>query len=518
MDPLWRSLADLPEELIELTLRSITCQSSLAAAALTSRQLHRIAQPILIESVSIFVSPNRKILKQYDNRRRFQQALMEQPDLASSVKTLKLFRFDAKVSYRQETPENNGRFFMGELNSLIPVLLSSLPHLEVLDASEYLQHRLSHSPIMWAIDLWLKTSYENYTPIFTEYLSLAPPPVRFTRLKVLDVSMVYYCSNSYFVPLFRLPNLEHLGLHHLTIRDDDWVVDRCWRAIEDCPIKSLSLTNLHIISWTNLHIIPRPNDDRNLLHTMATILKHLQTLDITAVDRGHATLALNAFKQRIPQLQTLEAYRNIDHPPEQRGIVLEDQDEQDLDDKDADDADADDEGTDDEDLDNQDLINRLADEWRNDWLFPALASAPALKVLRLDVTDLHIPVSLKEVPGPLDWNTSMPNLAAYYRNEVYAYASEGAFEDCWNRMQIPLSPAVEEVYLHLRATDMRRYGIGLLHALTQLGLDLPASAPKLRRVGMVVRENNEERDTGAVWREMAGLFRGKGAVFWRVGA
>jgi hypothetical protein len=499
MDPLRRSLAHLPEELIELTLRYITCQSSLAAAALTSRQLHRIAQPILIESVSIFVSPNRRVLKQYDNRRRFQQALIDQPDLASSVKTLKLFRFDVKVSDRQETPENNGLFFMGELNSLILVLLSSLPRLEVLDASEYLQHTLGHNPIMWAIDLWLKTSCANYTPVFPDYLSLAVPPVRFTWLKVLDVSIVYYYSDRYFVPLFRLPNLEHLGLHHLTIRDEDWVVDRGWRAIEDCPIKSLSLTSLHIKSWPDLDIIPRPTDDRSLLHLMATILKRLQTLDITAVDRGHATLALKAFRQRIPQLQTLEAYRNINHAPEQWGIDLEDPDEQDLDDE-------------------EDLMNRLADEWRNDWLFPALDSAPALNVLRFDVTDLHIPVSLKGFPGPLDWNTSMPNLAAYYRDEVYAYASEATFDDCWNRVQIPLSPAVEEVYLHLQATDMRRYGIGLLHALTQLGLDLPASAPKLRRVEMVVKENNGERDTGVVWREFAGLFRGKGVVLWRVGA
>lgn len=112
----------------------------------------------------------------------------------------------------------------------------------------------------------------------------------------------------------------------------------------------------------------------------------------------------------------------------------------------------------------------------------------------------------------------MLGLTTYYRDEVFAYASEGAFEDCWNRVQMPLPPAVEEVYLHLRATDMRRYGIGLLHALTQLGLDLPACAPKLRRVGMVVKENNEERDTGVVWREMAGLFRGKGVALWRAGA
>ena len=84
-------------------------------------------------------------------------------------------------------------------------------------------------------------------------------------------------------------------------------------------------------------------------------------------------------------------------------------------------------------------------------------------------------------------------------------------------MQIPLSPAVEELYLHLRATDMRRFGIGLLYALTQLGLDLPTCAPRLRQVGMVIKENNSGQDTGVVWREMAGLFRGKGVVLWQVG-
>lgn len=151
-------------------------------------------------------------------------------------------------------------------------------------------------------------------------------------------------------------------------------------------------------------------------------------------------------------------------------------------------------------------------------MFTALDSAPALRVLRLDVTDLHTPASLKDVPGPLDWSASIPNLTNYYRDEVFAYASDGASDDCWNRVQIPLSPAVEEVYLHLRATDMRRFGIGLLHALTQLGLDLPASAPRLRRVGMVVKENIGEKDTGVVWREVAGFFRAKGVVLWRVGA
>jgi hypothetical protein len=274
--------------------------------------------------------------------------------------------------------------------------------------------------------------------------------------------------------------------------------DDSWLTIKDRTIKTLSLTNLDVEMW--------PDGATNLLLTMATILKHLQTLDITAVNRGHATLALSAFKQRIPQLQTLEAYQNIEDPPERRRETFEYKDDDEDEDEDEQDEYA------------QDLANRLADEWRNDWMFIALDSAPALRVLRLDVTDLHTPASLKDVPGPLDWSASMPNLTNYYRDEVFAYASDGASDDCWNRVQIPLSPAVEEVYLHLRATDMRRFGIGLLHALTQLGLDLPASAPRLRRVGMVVKENIGEKDTGVVWREVAGFFRAKGVVLWRVGA
>lgn len=498
IDPLRRSLADLPEELIELIFQSTTSQSSLAAAALTSRQLHRIAQPILIKSVSIFVSSGGEFLKQLDNRRRFQQALMEQPDLASSVKTLKLFHFD---------PENNGLNFFQEFASSIAELLSSLPHPEVLDVPECLEYDPTPSPIIGTIDLWAYKFSEHYTPIFDWTHFTTPPPACFTWLKVLHVCIIP-SFEGHLDPLFRLPNLEHLALHRLSIYDE--TISGNWSTIQDCPIKSLSLTKLHLDSW--------PDDNGNLLSTIATVLKHLQTLNITAVlGRGHASVALLAFKQRIPQLSTLEAYRNMEHVPEPRKLLLED-DQVHFQDQDLDDEDTVNGDLDDQDYYDQDLVNRLADEWRNDWLFSALISAPALKVLRFDVTDLHTPVSLKDVPGPLDWNTSMPNLAAYYRDEVFAYASEGAFEDCWNRVQIPLSPAAEEVYLHLRATDMRRYGIGLLHALTQLGRDLPASAPKLRRVGMVVKENNGERDTAVVWREMAGLFRGKGVVLWRVGA
>jgi len=120
VDPLRRSLANLPEELIEHILQSITCQSSLTAAALTSRQLHRIAQPILNESVSIFVSRNGKPLKQYDNRRRFQQALMEQSDLASSVKTLKLFRKDAEVDQLSMDLGDDDCCILGDVASSIP--------------------------------------------------------------------------------------------------------------------------------------------------------------------------------------------------------------------------------------------------------------------------------------------------------------------------------------------------------------------------------------------------------------
>lgn len=488
-NPLWRSLADLPEELIELTLRSITCQSSLAAAALTSRQLYRIAQPILIGLVSIFASDDGKPLEQYDNRRRFQQALMDQPDLASSVKTLKLFRFDVEDA-RMEAYENNGGYILQEVASSIPALLNSLPHLEVLDASEYLERCLCQSPIIPTIDLWLHTFCQNYMSMFGRPLVSIPPPVCFTRLKVLHVSVILYSEWNLY-PLFRLPNLEHLGLHRLTVWEDfDGRADWLRVTSEDCPIKTLSLTNLRLESW--------PEEDSNLLYAIADVLKHLQTLNITTVNRGHATLALKAFKQRIPQLQTIEAYQNIKDPSELRRIEFENELERDFHER--------------------HLANLLADEWRNDWLFSALASAPTLKVLHLNVTDLHTPVSLKDVPGPLDWRASMPNLANYYRDEVFAYASEGDFEDCWNRIQIPLSPAVEEVYLHLRATDMRRYGIGLLHALTQLGLNLPAGAPRLRRVGMVVKENNGERDMEVVWREMAGLLRRKGVVLWRIGA
>lgn len=489
-NPPRRSLADLPEELIELTLRSITCQSSLAAAALTSRQLYRIAQPILTESVSIFASDDDKPLAQYDNRRRFQQALMDQPDLASSVKTLKLFRFGAEIATMGAFANGGFHMWPQEVASSIPALLNSLPHLEVLDASEYLERSLRRCPIILTIDLWLYKFCQNYMPMFGWPLVSTPPPVCFTRLKVLHVSVILYSEWDLY-PLFRLPNLEHLGLHRLTIWDDfDGRVDWQWVSSEDCPIKTLSLTNLHLEMW--------PEDDNNQLYTIAGVLKHLQTLNITAVNRGHATLALNAFEQRIPQLQTLEAYQNIKDPPELRRIEHETEFERNFHER--------------------HLANLLTDEWRNDWLFSALASAPTLKVLHLDVADLHTPASLKDVPGPVDWSASMPALTTYYRDEVYAYASEGDFEDCSNRIQIPLSPAVEEVYLHLRATDMRRYGIGLLHALTQLGLDLPAAAPRLRRVGMVVKENNEERDTEIVWSEMGELFRQKGVVLWRVGA
>lgn len=496
VDPLRRSLANLPEELIEHILQSITCQSSLTAAALTSRQLHRITQPILNESVSIFVSRNGKPLKQYDNRRRFQQALMEQSDLASSVKTLKLFRKDAEVDQLLMDLGDNYCCILGDVASSIPGLLSSLEHLEVLDASEYFEHEFNHSPIMQSIDLWANTACGNYTPMFDWHRLPIDPPLCFFRLKVLHVSPILNCEGDLDL-LFRLPNLEYLGLHRLSLLEYD-STDDSWLTIKDRTIKTLSLTNLDVEMW--------PDDATNLLLTMSTILKHLQTLNITAVNHGHATLALSAFKQRIPQLQTLEAYQNIEDPPERRRETFEYKDDDEDEDEDEQDEYA------------QDLANRLADEWRNDWMFTALDSAPALRVLRLDVTDLHTPASLKDVPGPLDWSASIPNLTNYYRDEVFAYASDGASDDCWNRVQIPLSPAVEEVYLHLRATDMRRFGIGLLHALTQLGLDLPASAPRLRRVGMVVKENIGEKDTGVVWREVAGFFRAKGVVLWRVGA
>lgn len=490
MKPLRRSLADLPEELIELILQSITCQSSLAAAALTSRQLHRIAQPILIESVSIVVSADGELSGHHDNRRRFRKALMEQPDLASSVKTLKLFQFDPDDPAAEDS-RHNGCLYLQDLANIIAPLLNSLPNLEVLDVSECLEHDIIPGSILGVIDLWAHQVCEHYTPNFFCLRTPAPPPACFTCLKVLHVSMLRCVE--YLNPLFRLPNLEHLGLHDLTTSNGAIFRKSNWPTTQDCPIKVLSLTNLHLEGWHD-------EDSNYLLYAMATVLKHLQTLNITALSRGHAFVALLAFKQCIPQLSTLEVHQNMEHPPEPPKKVLEDDDD-----------------LDDQDDDEQNLANLLADERRNDWLFPALASAPALKVLHLDVTELHTPASLAYVPDLLDWSTSMPNLTNYYDSEVYPYASNGDFEDCWNRVQIPLSPAVEELYLHLRATDMRRFGIGLLYALTQLGLDLPTCAPRLRQVGMVIKENNSGQDTGVVWREMAGLFRGKGVVLWQVG-
>ncbi|KAF3003679.1 hypothetical protein E8E13_008615 [Curvularia kusanoi] len=496
-DPIRRRLDNLAEELINDILQCVSSKASLAAVSLTSRKLHRIVEPILYDNISLFVSydgrpfqvppdyPNGTFAKlysvrgkewneanrsslQHDNIRRFRRAIQDRPVLASYVKTLKISRLDRTVTLtgccnqtRHPLPSPGDSMDQNP----VPKLLCRLPSLKSLDTSQYLRCSTQWCPVIYSIN-----------PL--QYgLDRGPPP-DFTWLKDVQIHCGSGHPASDLEPLFRLPNLKDLGLHktgNFIAFDSSEMAS--WLSIKNCPIETLSLINCHLFWWHEEGKLAS-----NPYYIFSAVAKRLENLHITSNQPRHAPLILSAFKRRIPQLQTLEISRNLEHPPNNYLKMHY----------------------------SPVLKAHLSDIWRNQWILSALQDASDLRTLHLDVTDFGTPISLQNLLISQRDTQLPPHAWAYFVRHVLPYISAA---DGFMQAQLPVSPVMEELVLHFQSTDMQRFGLGLVYALTCLARSMPTAAPQLKRVVIVVekrvskRRRNMFQHGKVIWRELGHLLR-----------
>lgn len=89
-----KGLNGLPEELIEHIFKQLQSQASLAAVSATSREFHRIVEPILYNDVTLVVSSRTEddtvVPAKHETTRAFLRTIAARPHLRRYVKTLKI--------------------------------------------------------------------------------------------------------------------------------------------------------------------------------------------------------------------------------------------------------------------------------------------------------------------------------------------------------------------------------------------------------------------------------------------
>lgn len=253
-----KGLNDLPEELIEHIFKQLQSQASLAAVSATSREFHRIVEPILYNNVTLVVSSRTEddtvVPAKHETTRAFLRTIAARPHLRRYVKTLKITsngKEDFVLSLKRDIVRIRSRSTpalrtpgtpMGSSGrTMVPYsgvqkLLLLLSNLEVFNAAKYSNSEFPNS-IKETTDTRIIISLKSdiITPLVA---NLKHVELGYHTTMVLDLHAV-----------LKMPNLEHLVIHGWVIRGGGPYIGirphmDNWLRIEDCRLTTLSLLDV----------------------------------------------------------------------------------------------------------------------------------------------------------------------------------------------------------------------------------------------------------------------------------